>query len=610
MVEALGGARLPADTRDALVERADGVPLYIEELTKAVVEPGAGRGVEAIPETLADSLIARLDRLSAAKEVAQRAAVLGREFSYALLAATAGIEQVALQQGLERLIEAEILFARGAPPSATYTFKHALVHEAAYASLLKRTRHELHARVVHALLQRLPGEGEPEPEVLARHAEAAGSVDQAITYYQRAGEIAQTRSAHEEASNHLRKAIALLVTLPAGRRRDEREVAAQLALGKSVTAIRGFAHRETQTVIERAHALCERMDDRSLLPLTLLGLGVFHLNHGDIERSRSLALQVLAAGTRSERLADDLLAHAIVGSCEYYMGRFTSALAHLENAIALRDRVLAGGHSSRGIVVDAISATATASSWVGWCLWMLGFPAQAVSACREGVERARSLGEPFVLAHALLFEALVHWVRADHGAQRRCAAQVVELGEAHGFPLWAGAGKAGVAAARVFAGDRAAVADVVDGLAIAAQTDNQGGASAFFALLADVQRSTGALTEALATIDMGLTFAAQTKQAFFDAELLRSKGQLLIEMGCGVDASEALFRQALAVARAQEARSFELRAATSLGRLLVDRGRHREARALLAPLYGWFTEGHETPDLVATKALLDELAPA
>ena len=209
MVAALAGAELPAATLDALVARADGVPLYVEELTKAVVEPGAARGVEAIPATLADSLMARLDRLSAAKEVAQRAAVLGREFGYPLLAAIAGIDEAALRQGLARLVDAEILFARGEPPAATYTFKHALVQETAYESLLKRTRQQLHARVAQVLEERFPERVAAEPEVIARHYDQAGLAAQAIAHYQRAGERATQRSANEEAIGHLRRALAL-----------------------------------------------------------------------------------------------------------------------------------------------------------------------------------------------------------------------------------------------------------------------------------------------------------------------------------------------------------------------------------------------------------------
>src|SRR5262249_4634246 len=237
---------------DGLVARADGVPLYVEELTKAVAEPGAARGADAIPPTLAGSLMARLDRLSTAKEVAQRAAVLGREFGYPLLAAVAGIEEAGLRQGLARLVDAEIVFQRGEPPEATYTFKHALVQEAAYEALLKRTRQQLHGRGVDILPARVPERATAEAELVGRHAGASGQTDDAIGSYGLAGEQAQARSAHEEAIGQFKKAITLLDTLPARAERDARELALQLALAGSLIAARGYARAETEAAFRRA----------------------------------------------------------------------------------------------------------------------------------------------------------------------------------------------------------------------------------------------------------------------------------------------------------------------------------------------------------------------
>ena len=250
---------LPETIVEQLVTRADGIPLFAEELTQAVVEAG-GDAAAAIPVTLQDSLLARLDRLSSAKEVAQRAAVLGREFSYALLAAVAGMDAGALQQGLARLVEAELVFVRGEPPEATYTFKHALVQEAAYESLLKRTRQQLHSRVVDVLVAEFAERAAAAPEEVARHAELAGRIDDAITYHQRAGEQAQARSANEEAIAYFRKAIALLATLPAAPQRDARELDLHLALGPSLMAARGYAHDETGAAFERALSLAESLD--------------------------------------------------------------------------------------------------------------------------------------------------------------------------------------------------------------------------------------------------------------------------------------------------------------------------------------------------------------
>ena len=294
MVTALGGPELAAATRDALVARADGVPLYIEELTKAVAERGAARSVEAIPATLADSLMARLDRLSAAKEVAQRAAVLGREFGYPLLAATAGLDEAALRHGLARLVDAEILRARGAARGHVHLQARVDPGDGVPVAVLKRIRQQLHAGVVRALLEQFRERAEAEPEVVARHAEAARLTEEAVTYYQRAGEEAQQRSAHEEAIGHFRKAIGLLGPLPEGVQRDKSEIATQLSLATSLTAVRGYAHPEAEAAFLRAHVLVEHLGDAGQLFLPLQGLAVCYYNRGEFDRSIGLADRVLA----------------------------------------------------------------------------------------------------------------------------------------------------------------------------------------------------------------------------------------------------------------------------------------------------------------------------
>ena len=269
MIAALAGTELPAETLDALVARADGVPLYVEELTKAMAEPGAAHGVAAIPASLADSLMARLDRLSTAKEVAQRAAVLGREFGYPLLAAMMempGMDEAILRHGLGRLVDAEILFARGEPPAATYTFKHALVQETAYQSLLKRTRQQLHARTAQVLEERFPERVAAEPEVIARHYDQAGLAAQASAYYQRAGERATQRLANEEAIGHLRRALALVATLPERHERRQMELGLQMAIGAPLAAARGWAHPEYEQTFTRARALASQIGESPELP--------------------------------------------------------------------------------------------------------------------------------------------------------------------------------------------------------------------------------------------------------------------------------------------------------------------------------------------------------
>jgi class 3 adenylate cyclase/tetratricopeptide (TPR) repeat protein len=604
MIATLAGTELPVATLDALVARADGVPLYVEELTKAMAEPGAARGVEAIPASLADSLMARLDRLSAAKEVAQRAAVLGREFGYPLLAAVAGMDDTSLRQGLARLVDAEIVFQRGEPPEATYTFKHALVQEAAYESLLKRTRQQLHGRVVDVLVERFPERVESEPEVVARHAEAAGRSDDAITYYGQAGERAQARSAHGEAIGQLRKSIVLLETRPGGAERDARELSLQLVLGGSLSAARGYAHPETGAAYERAVALAEAVGDAAQLGHARIMLAAVYYTRGEVARARALLADVLAAAEARGDREQVFIGHANIAAPEQFQGKFASSLAHCEQTIDLYERV----HHSGLVRVVATDPSVTALGLAAWNLWQLGQPDAALARAREGVALARRLNHMFSLAYALFFETVVHQLRRDVAAQRERAADVIALGETQGFPLWLGLGRTYHAAARVTQGDPSALGEIMEGFALAAETGNQAGAPALFALLAEAQRAAGQLAEAQGTVATGLAIAAQTGQLHFDADLHRLDGDLLRATGGAADEAAARYHRALAIAREQGARSLELRAATSLARLWRDQGKRTEARDLLAPVYAWFTEGFTTRDLIDAKALLDDLA--
>jgi predicted ATPase len=604
MIAAVSAARaLPEAVVEQLVARADGIPLFVEELTQAVVEAGGDAALAEIPVTLQDSLLARLDRISSAKEVAQRAAVLGREFSYALLAAIAGLDEGALQQALARLVAAELMFMRGEPPGASYTFKHRLVQEAAYESLLKRTRQQLHGRVVETLVERFPERVAAEPEVVARHAEAAGRRDDAITYYGRAGEWAQARSAHEEAIGQFRKAITLLDMLAAGAERDARELTFQLALGASLQAARGYAHADAEAAYERAAALAAAASDPARRGIARAGLAVFYFTRGEVERGRVLAAEVLAAAEARGDREQELLGHTTVVVPEYFQGKFASSLAHCERALRLYDPAQ---HHALVRVIGTDQGVAPLS-FAAWNLWQLGQPEAALARAREAVALARRLNHPFSLALALHFETSVHWLRRDVAAQRERTEEVIALSETQGFPLWLGIGRAFHAAARVMAGDPGGLAEITESLALAAETGDQSGAPGLFLLLAEALQFAGQLAEAQGTVATALAVAAQTGQPLFDADLHRLDGDLLLATGDPADEAAARYHRALAVAREQGARSFELRAATRLARLWRDRGKRAEARDLLAAVYGWFSEGFDTRDLRDAKTLLDEL---
>jgi len=529
--------------------------------------------------------------------------VLGREFSYALLAAVAGIDAGALQQGLARLVEAELLFVRGEPPEATYTFKHALVQEAAYESLLKRTRQQLHGRVVKVLRDQFPEQAAAQPEIVGRYAELAGQIDEAITSYGLAGEQAQARSAHQEAIGQFRKAITLLDTVPAGAKRDARELTLQLALVASLIAAQGYARPETEAAYERAAALAAAAEDAARLGIARMGLALCYCTRGQVERGRALAAEALAAAEARGDREQALQGYVNVANPEYFQGKFASSLAHCERARALYDPV-------QHPTVDPVLGTdpgVSALCYTAWNLSPLGQPDAALARAHEAVALARRLNHSFGVGVALAFETAILWFRRDTAAQRERAAEMIALSEAQGFPLWLGLGRAFHAAARVMAGDPAALPEIMEGVALAAETGNQSGAPALFLLLAGAQQAASQLAEAQGTVATALAVAAHTGQPFLDADLHRLDGDLLLATGGAADEATARYQRALAISREQGARSLELRAATSLARLWRDEGKRVEARNLLAPIYGWFTEGFDTRDLIEAKALLDEL---
>ncbi|HME71157.1 MAG TPA: adenylate/guanylate cyclase domain-containing protein [Myxococcota bacterium] len=605
MVAALGGPELPADTLDALVAHADGVPLYVEELTKAMAEPGVAQGVEGIPASLADSLMGRLDRLSAAKEVAQRAAVLGREFGYPLLAATVGMDEAALRHGLARLVDAEILFARGEPPTATYTFKHALIQETAYQSQLKRTRQQLHARVAKVLEERFPERVAVEPELVARHYDQAGLAAQASAHYQRAGERAMRRSANEEAIGHLRRALALVATLPETRERHQMELGLQMAVGAPLSAARGWSHPETEQTFARARALASQIGESPELPRVLAGMTIAYGMKGDLATGVEVAQEALAAAERTGEPFDLLLAHLAAGGV-FFQGHFSRALQHFEQSIGFYNP------SVHACVAHTVGFDygVVARGFAAWCQVYLGHPDRASGLSEAAVALAKQVGHPLSLADALLHAGLVHSERGELDRMRERAEEVVGLSEQLGFPLYLGMGRFVRGWERVKSGEgEAGLAEMQQALVELAGIGSGIGAPGFLSVLAEGLLKVGRHADALGALSLGVAQAGQQGQHFWDAELHRLRAEILLDKnGNAASEAEALFRQSIEIAQRQEAKTFELRAATRLARLWQRQGKRDAAHALLAPLYAWFTEGFGTRDLKEAKALLDALS--
>ena len=605
VVTALAPDALPAHAVDALVARSDGVPLYVEELTRSVLEPDATRSADAIPATLADALMGRLDRLSTAKELAQRAAALGREFPYALLAAISDRNDAALRRDLARLVDAGILFVRGEPPHAAFVFKHALIEDAAYQSLLKRTRQQLHARIGATLEARFPERAESEPEVLARHYEQAGMVTPAIAHYRRAGERAAERSANEEAIGHLRRALSLLATLPEDRERDEEEMRLQMAIATPLGASGGFSHPDCAAAHARARALATRIGESPELARVLSGLATAYFVQGDLATGEAIGRDALAAAERTGDALDLLLAHVVAGFPHFYRGSFARAAEHYGRAVALYDP---REHASFARTLGWDRGV-NAHAYLAWCHLYLGNHDRALLLSEQAVDLARRLDHPLTLANVLLHVAIHQVERREPDRALAFSEELVELAAPLGFPMFEGAGRFLRGCARADAGDlEAGIAEMEHALGELAKVAVGIGSPGFLVLFAERLRRVGRHDDALAIAALGLMRAQSQGAHWGDAELHRVHACTLLDRGGADEEAEARLAQSLDIARRQENHLFALRTAMDLARLRLGRGRCAAARALLGPLHASFTEGLGLRDLLDAAALLEGLA--
>jgi TOMM system kinase/cyclase fusion protein len=620
---------LPVEVLQQILAKTDGVPLFVEELTKMVLESGLVREEDdrfaligplpslAIPATLHDSLMARLDRLATVKEVAQLGAILGRTFSYELLRAVSLWEEGMLQRALAQLVDAELLYQRGVSPQATYTFKHALIQEAAHASLLKRTRQQHHQRIAQVLEEQFPETRDSQPELLAHHYTEANLAAAAIPYWQRAGQRALERSAYLEAIAHLTKGLEVLTTLPDSVERAQQELGLQTTLGPVLIATQGAASPAVECAYARARELCQLVGETPQLFPALWGLWVFYFVRGVLPTGRELGQQLLSLAQHLQDPALLLEAHLALGAVVLRQGEVGSARTHLEHGIALYNPQRHRSHAFRYGQDPQVACC----SDMAYALWCLGYPDQALRRSQEAVALAQELSHPFSLAFAQVFAAWLHQHRRVVQSAQQWAEAAIRLATEQGFTLFL------------------AQATILRGWALSAQ--GQGGEGMvhmrqgldacratgaelfrpyYLALLAEAAGQMGqpeeglhVLAEALAAVDRG-------GEHFYEAELYRLRGELRrqqAELGgeqtapLGVQTAhevELCFRQALDIAHGQQAKAWELRAAMSLSRLWRQQGKPDEARELLAPIYGWFTEGFDTADLQEAEALLETLS--
>jgi TOMM system kinase/cyclase fusion protein len=614
-----GNKALPAEVHQQLVIKTDGVPLFVEELTKMVLESGLLREREdryeladplsplAIPTTLRDSLEARLDRLAGVKEVAQLGAILGREFSYELLQAISPLDEPTLQHGLSQLVEAELLYRGGLPPQVTYTFKHALIQEAAYQSLLKRTRQEYHERAAQVLAERFPETVDMQPELLAHHFTEAGLSGPAVGYWWRAGQRGIQRSAYVEAISHLTKGLELLNTLPDSSERTLQELTLQTTLGPALMATKGYGAPEVQHAYDRARELCRHVGETPQLFPVLRGLSTFYIVRAESQTAHELAEELLRLAQSAQDPAMLVEAYSMLGTTSFFLGEIASARVHLEQGVALYDPQQ---HRSHAFLEVGTDPGVLCFIYAAHVLWLLGYPDQALTKSHEALTLARDLSHPFSLAYALDFAALLHRLRREQQAAQEWAEAAMTLSTTQGFPLWLAIGMIlrGGALAEQGQGS-AGMAQIREGLAAFQATGAEVGRPYFLALLAEAYGRGGQAEERLSILDEALAAVQKTGERWCEAELYRLKGELVLgRFSKDYAEAETCFRQALDIAHHQQAKSLELRAAMSLSHLRRQQGKRDEAGQLLAPVYSWFTEGFDTADLQQAKALLDEVS--
>jgi len=614
------GKALPPEVVEQIVAKTDGVPLCVEELTKMVLESELlqerAERYEltgplpplAIPTTLHDSLMARLDRLAAVKALAQLGATLGREFAYDLLQAVSLWDEDTLRHGLHQLVAAEFLYQQGLPPQATYRFKHALIQDAAYQSLLRSTRQRHHQRIAQVVEARFPELCAMQPELLAHHYTEAGLGGQALPYWQRAGERSIQRSAHLEAIAHLSKGLEVLRTLSDTPEHLEQELDLQLALGPALVVTRGPASPAVEQAYARARELCQQVEEPPQLFPVLWGLWRLYHSRGDYQRARALGEQLLSLAQQVHDSALLLEAHHALWATLFHTGEFASTRAHLEQGRALYDPQQ---HRSHALFYGGHDPGVCCLSHAAWSLWILGYPDQALQSMREALTLAHALAHPFSLANALRFATTLHQSRREPQAAHERVEACVVLADEQGFAevLAEATIMRGWALAAQGQGTEG-MAQMCQGLAAYRASGTERQRPYYLALLAEGYGSIGQTTEGLSLLAEALALVDKIGEHGWGAELHRLQGELLLaEAGerQQVQEAEACFHQALDVARRQQAKSWELRAAMSLSRLWQQQGKRDEARELLAPVYAWFTEGFETVDLQEAKALLEEL---
>ena len=599
-----GGKPLPTELLDEIAAKTDGVPLFVEELTKAVLESG----VTGIPASLHDSLMARLDRIPDVKEIAQIAAAIGRGFDYKLLMAIAGRSQADLESCLKKLTEAELIFCRGRPPEASYTFKHALVRDAAYESLLKSRRQELHGRIAEVLVTKFPATAEAQPELLAHHYTEAGLLLEASKKWLIAGDRSARRAANREAIAQLRRGLGLLDKIDQEPVRWRLELDFLMTLGGCLRTLKGWSDGETVETVFRARQLCDQLDDSPYRGEIGLGEYTVYLLRGELDDAVRCGHELLRLANMDHSSVERHIGHRAIGATLFHMGQFEEAQHHLEAGLALYDP------KTEEQIVHKIgySSGVTFHSYLAHALWHFGYPDKALKHLDQSISLTQELQHPPSQAFALFQAAFHHHhsMRNDTEALHQVIERFQVLAREGGFDAWSAFINSQQACLAIETGDTSGALDQ------ALQNLERWKAGAgvlmlpsFYETLARIQHALGHQEQAMLSINNAIECSNQFGEKWLLAEIYRYKGDLLADCGSSeTGAREACFEKALAIAGDHSLRTLELRAATSLARLWAEAGERHKAHDLLAPLYGWFSEGFDTLDLKRAKALLDGIA--
>jgi predicted ATPase len=620
----IGNKLLPTTTRQDIIERTDGIPLFVEEMTKAVMEAGTEDAAErtvagipwptlAVPASLQASLMARLDRLGPAKEVAQIGAAIGREFSHALLAAVLGKTEAELGSALDRLIGAGLLFRQGVPPHAAYLFKHALVQDAAYGTLLREPRRELHARIAETLEDQFTEITENQPELLARHCTEARLTEKAARLWGKAGQRSLERSALVEAAEQLTRALRQIAVLPSSPAQRREEIKLQVAMITPLLHVKGFAAHETTAAVERARLLIEQAEalgeppeDPLLLFSVLYGHWATSIIAFNGDAVLGLAAEFLALAEKQKATIPLMMAHRIMGASLLFTGNIAEGRKHYDQAIALYDR---SEHRSLATRFGQ-DTSVTVLSFRSLFLWVLGYPEAALADVDHALKDAREIGHAATLMLALTLTSLTLISCGNYAAASEQTDEAVALADERSASYWKAYGTIHRGCVLAMTGNAAnALEAIASGISAYRSIGSTMIVPLYLSNLARAHADVRQFDDAWRCVDEALAMVETTKERWCEAEVHRIAGEVaLMSQKPDVAKAEACFDRALAVARQQQAKSWELRAAMSMARLWRDQGKPQQARELLAPVYSWFTEGFDTLDLKEAKALLEELA--